>query len=382
MPTIPLVPPPISYQRSDHASARLGAPIRAIVLHHTAGTGSLAHLTRNAQGVSTHVLIAKTGLLYRMVPDDLAAHTVGHSNLGRYTAAPGDAGNANQITLNIELENLGDGTDPYPDAQIAACGWQIAQWWRAYGVIPILTHALIDTQGKTDPRGLDLARVYRAALAWYDAPTAPTGPLPALPHYTAASPLMGVAPVALSTIQAAFPPSPFDLQPGEPGVAAILDMYAQQCQAAGIDLVVAVAQMAHETNALASWWSQPPRRNLAGIGVTGETRPPGSAQPMSPHVWAWHPTAQRWERGNRFERYADAVVAHVGRLLAYATRPTVRSIRQQSLVATALSHRALAESLQGRATTLADLAGTWASDRAYAEKLVTWANRLCAGGGA
>lgn len=366
-----LTPPPVITLPADSAHmggvSWLGA--RAIVLHHTAGTDSRAWLSTTSQPpVSVHVLIAKDGTITRIVPDGTVAYHVGRSRLG--------ANSPNQHCYGIELENLGTGRDPYPDAQIAACGWQIAQWWLAHGVLPILTHALIDTTGKTDPRGLDLARVYRAALAWYDAPTAPTGPLPALPHYTTERPLMGVAAVSLATIQAAFPPSPFDLQPGEPGVAAILAMYAACCRDAGIDLVVAVAQMAHETNALASWWSQPPRRNLAGIGVTGEVRPPGSAQPMPPHVWAWHPTAQRWERGNRFERYADAVVAHVGRLLAYATRPTARSIRQQSLVATALSHRALAESLQGRATTLGDLAGTWASDRAYAEKLVTWANRL------
>ena len=38
---------------------------------------------------------------------------------------------------------------------------------------------------------------------------------------------------------------------------------------AGVDPLVVIAQMDHETAHLSSYWSQRPRRNPAGIGVTG-----------------------------------------------------------------------------------------------------------------
>jgi N-acetylmuramoyl-L-alanine amidase len=161
-----MVPPTQAEQRSMHFSSRGNAKISCIVLHHTAGTDSLKWLINNPKGVSTHVLIPKDGRIIRMVPDVLAAHTVGFSNIGRYTTASGDAGNANQISLNIELENLGNGKDPYTDAQYHACAWQVAAWWQRHGALPVLTHALIDAYGKNDPRGFDLLDLLWRALLW------------------------------------------------------------------------------------------------------------------------------------------------------------------------------------------------------------------------
>ena len=70
---------------------------------------------------------------------------------------------------------------------------------------------------------------------------------------------------------------------------------------AGVDPLVVIAQMSHETGHLSSYWSQKPRRNPAGIGVTGA---PGA--------------------GVSFPWWSDSVDAHVGRLLAYAL-PRVRA---------------------------------------------------------
>ncbi len=53
-------------------------------------------------------------------------------------------------------------------------------------------------------------------------------------------------------------------------VRTLVRQYHRTCRAAGIDALVAVAQMTLETGHLTSFWSQRPRRNLAGIGVTGE----------------------------------------------------------------------------------------------------------------
>lgn len=159
--------PPTVILRPARDSVDRGAfAPRAIVLHHTGGTDSLSWLAGNPQGTSAHVLIHKGGIVYRMVPDERGANAVGFSNLGRFLAKT--PRNPNLITLNIEIENLGDGKDPYTDDQYWSVGWQVAQWWNRYNPLPVLTHALIDTNGKTDPYTLDLARVLRCALAWYD----------------------------------------------------------------------------------------------------------------------------------------------------------------------------------------------------------------------
>lgn len=173
--TIPQLPigagrlaPTVIAHPSKHWSDRKGARITAVVLHHTAGVNSLKWLTQNPSQVSTHVLIHKNGTVYRMVPDSLAANTVGHSNLGVFSKQDGDPDSANQPTLSIEIENLGTGQDEYTAAQYASVGWQIAQWWNTHGWLAVLPHSLIDTGGKRDPYNFDTIRALRCALEWYD----------------------------------------------------------------------------------------------------------------------------------------------------------------------------------------------------------------------
>ncbi len=142
-----------SENRSKHFSSRKGSVPKVIVLHHTAGHDSEAYLVENADQVSTHVLIAHDGKIIRMVPDDTAAHTVGFSNLGKYRAR--SYSSPNLISLNIEIENTGNGTEPYTEAQYIAVAWQVRAWWKKYGYLPLVPHALIDTQNKTDPYRFD-----------------------------------------------------------------------------------------------------------------------------------------------------------------------------------------------------------------------------------
>ncbi len=53
----------------------------------------------------------------------------------------------------------------------------------------------------------------------------------------------------------------------------ILPRYFEVCQQVGVDPLVAIAQMIHETGNLCSFWSARPQRNPAGIGVTGLRSP-------------------------------------------------------------------------------------------------------------
>ena len=136
-------------------------------------------------------------------------------------------------------------------------------------------------------------------------------------------------------------------------VREILKKYVTTCKAAGLDPLVVVSQMVLETGNLMSHWSQPPRRNPAGIGVTGQ---PGA--------------------GLSFSNWDKAVRAHVGRLLAYALPKDSGTPAQQELIAEALKARPLPDDRRGRAATLKGLAGSWAADPKYAGKITRVANEI------
>jgi len=136
-------------------------------------------------------------------------------------------------------------------------------------------------------------------------------------------------------------------------VRAILASYTATAKAAGLDPLLIVSQLVLETGNLTSQWSQPPRRNPAGIGVTGK---PGA--------------------GVSFPSWDKAVHAHVGRLLAYAIPKGQENAAQGALIEEALAVRALPDSRRGCAPTLEGLAGTWAADQTYAEKIARLANEI------
>ncbi len=136
-------------------------------------------------------------------------------------------------------------------------------------------------------------------------------------------------------------------------VRAIVSNYYQTATAVGLDPLLVVAQMAEETGHLTSFWSQRPRRNLAGIGVTGK---PGV--------------------GLSFPDLKTAVRAHTGRLLAYSLPIGTGSQAQIQLIKEALAFRPLPDALRGAAPTLHELAGTWAKDAQYAVKLARVANEI------
>jgi N-acetylmuramoyl-L-alanine amidase len=136
-------------------------------------------------------------------------------------------------------------------------------------------------------------------------------------------------------------------------VSGIVGLYFDTARAVGLDPLLAISQMVLETANLSSFWSQRPRRNPAGIGVTGAAGV-----------------------GLSFPSWSVAVRAHVGRLLAYALGRGMENDRQRELIAEALSWRALPDRLRGVAPTLAGLAGTWAADREYAVKISRIANDI------
>jgi N-acetylmuramoyl-L-alanine amidase len=136
-------------------------------------------------------------------------------------------------------------------------------------------------------------------------------------------------------------------------VNRIVALYAATAKAVDLDLLVVAAQMVEETGHLTSFWSQRPRRNFAGIGVTGTHH-----------------------EGVSFPDLKTAVRAHTGRLLAYSLPIGAGNQAQNQLIKEALSFRALPDRLRGAAPTLKGLAGTWAQDPHYADKLARVANDI------
>ena len=136
-------------------------------------------------------------------------------------------------------------------------------------------------------------------------------------------------------------------------VRNILRTYTATCKAAGLDPLLVVSQMVLETGNLMSFWSQPPRRNPAGIGVTGK---PGA--------------------GISFSNWDKAARSHVGRLLAYALPKDGGTDAQRKLIDEALKVRPLPDDRRGRAPKLKGLAGSWAADRKYADKITGIANEI------
>lgn len=128
-------------------------PPKYIVIHATGGTNSLGWLTTDSpltNPVSVHRLIAKDGTITKIVNDDETAWHAGFGIVG--SLGPSKVPNVNTLSLGIELENLNNGKDDYPAAQVLACAAQIVEWWGVYGFLPVLSHAAIDPR-KNDPLG-------------------------------------------------------------------------------------------------------------------------------------------------------------------------------------------------------------------------------------
>lgn len=211
---------------------------------------------------------------------------------------------------------------------------------------------------------------------------------PPVPLYAADSPLCAVVPDAHDAFVAA-------VQRRCAGTRAydvtdlhlIASQYWLQATRLGLDPWLAAAQCLHETANLTSWWCARPRRNPAGIGVTGQTRI-GTARDSMPPSWAYDDADRIWRYGLSFRGWlSDSIPAHLGRLLAYATLPATRTPAQQQAVTTALSYRTLPAALHGSAPILQALGQVhnpsghgWASPGTdYGARIAAMANRLRGG---
>lgn len=110
-------PEVISIPSPNQNERPAGAGVSAIILHHTA-TGDnarqvAAFFTNPKAQVSSHYIVDRSGYIVQPVTDDLRAWHAGKSEfLGKQ--------NVNDFSIGIEICNLGDSVEPYPDAEYDA----------------------------------------------------------------------------------------------------------------------------------------------------------------------------------------------------------------------------------------------------------------------
>lgn len=158
--------PPITWVGSPNFNQRPNPNhIWAIVVHSTANSSleGVVNWFNNPQAqVSAHYTIGKDGRIVQHVRDENRAW---HAGKSEWKGIP----NVNNYALGIELVNLNDGQDPYPEEQhqanVRLCTYLIGK----HNIKPenIVGHLDIAVpQGrKTDPRGYDLERLRREVSA-------------------------------------------------------------------------------------------------------------------------------------------------------------------------------------------------------------------------
>lgn len=167
-------------------------------------------------------------------------------------------------------------------------------------------------------------------------------------------------------------------------IRIIVEHYWRFAPAVGVDPLIAIAQCIHETSArqpdgrwwpLSSWWAQRPRRNPAGLGVTGRTRktsPPDA-------TWAWDDRTRIWRHGLSFPSWEVSSQAHIGHLLGYALRDDQMTREQYAMACKSPRFKILPPGYRGCAPALRGLNGRWAvPGTTYAQRIAAIAQRILA----
>jgi N-acetyl-anhydromuramyl-L-alanine amidase AmpD len=347
----------IRSQNYSPLSQRRMRPPYGITLHHTGGrfAGDIATLTKPARdpsrSVSANDYITKDGTIYELCEFPKRAWHAGATKWKGIT-------DGNSHFWGIEIENRGTKADVYPKVQIDAVVWRCRKIRKKLNIDD--ASMLTRHRDICVPRGRKLdtsdnfpwASVRERVFAATD-PTDSDGPAPPEPgRITLDSTLLAAPRIDVDRAYGFIVAKP-NGEYTDQDVRTILDLYWDTCGKVGLDPLLVVTQMAHETGFLSSHWAARPRRNPAGIGVTGA---PGA--------------------GISFPSWSKAVPAHAGRLLAYAIDKGKENDAQRELIAEALSWRSLPDSYRGAGRTLGGLTKRWATDPNYGTALAALANQM------
>ncbi len=144
-----------------------GTVIDTIVLHHTAGKslkGTVSWFLTPKSQVSAHFCIGRDGSIVQFLSTwDRAWHAgVSKDAFGRT--------NVNDFSIGIEIDNVGDGVQSYPEPQLRALDNLIAVLLRRFPTIKQITsHEFVaEPQGrKDDPKNFPWDRMRHFGLPLY-----------------------------------------------------------------------------------------------------------------------------------------------------------------------------------------------------------------------
>lgn len=152
---------------SNHSSSRAGHQVKYIVLHSTATPqgGTLAstanYLKQNDRGVSIHELVG-ANTVYRMVPDDKAAHHCESDSARLPNGEPSYLNN--ELTWGIEAFQIAD--TPVASDVARTMLARVVEACRRLRVpsARVISHAEMDPTRRSDPVGVNMAQ-FRIAVA-------------------------------------------------------------------------------------------------------------------------------------------------------------------------------------------------------------------------
>lgn len=174
-PTPPSPPPPTGVAPPKPSIRWVGSPhfnnrrrpddITAIIIHSTANSslvGVVDWFNNPSAKVSAHYTIGKNGDIVQHVQD---MHRAWHAGRSVWKGR----NSCNDFTLGIELVNLNDGADPYPEAQheanVTLCAYLAAKY--EVNIDDIVGHLdiALPPGRKSDPRGYNLDKLRRDVAA-------------------------------------------------------------------------------------------------------------------------------------------------------------------------------------------------------------------------
>lgn len=154
----------IEFIQSPHYNQRpAGSKIWCIVVHATANStleGVIKWFQNPEAFVCAHYNIGKDGRIAQMALDEQRAWHAGKSTWK-------GVADVNNYSIGIELVNLNNGKDPYPEAQYKVLVALCKMLMQKYGIQAedIVSHKAISLSGKIDPVGLDMDQLRRDVVS-------------------------------------------------------------------------------------------------------------------------------------------------------------------------------------------------------------------------
>lgn len=349
-------------------------PIRYIVLHTTGGTDSRNWLSKwnkansasEQNNVSIHYLVQRDGLIYKIIDDTKRAWHVGKSKM------PDGETDGNSASIGIEIEHLNE--PDFTEKQLQSVAELVNAKMQEHRISGehVVSHAsvalpLAGQPGgprKIDPVHFDWADMF-TRISVLEAHRKPVEKIP----YTEYTLMISTPEIDAGKLTEYLVHKHAYKNYAEDAIREILGYYMKYGKQIGVNYLFAIAQMIHETGWLDSWWAARPRRNPAGIGVSGQST---AKNPNDAIHWAQ--SGNIWLKGQSFKSWDIAVQHHLARLLLYALKDDEMTPEQLAFSEICLDRKNL-DRIRGVGKQFIGLNGVWAvPGKTYSQKIVTIMN--------